>query len=263
MAGHSKWANIKRRKAVVDAKRGKLFTKVSKEIIVAAKLGGGDPDGNARLRMAIENARSVSMPVDTIKRAILRGTGELEGTTYEDVIYEGYGPGGVAMIVVCTTDHRNRTTQQLRASFSKYGGNLGETNSVSWNFTRRGEIRIETNRSEDDLLLLAIEVGAEDVAMIDDGALVFCAVDTLGTCANGLTQAGLAVREQRIVFEPGTMVSVDDPENARLLEKFLDVLDDDDDVQEVFHNAEVVEDVGPGLRRGDEMGPGLRRGDEE
>ncbi len=237
MAGHSKWANIKRRKAVVDARRGKLFTKVSKEIIVAAKLGGGDPDGNARLRMAIENARSVSMPVDTIKRAILRGTGELEGTTYEDVIYEGYGPGGVAMIVVCTTDHRNRTTQQLRASFSKYSGNLGETNSVSWNFTRRGEIRIETNRHEDDLLLLAMEVGAEDVVMIDDGALIFCTVDTLGTCANGLAGAGMAVREQRIVFEPGTMVTVDVAENARLLEKFLDVLDDDDDVQNVFHNA--------------------------
>jgi YebC/PmpR family DNA-binding regulatory protein len=252
MAGHSKWANIKRRKAVVDAKRGKLFTKVSKEIIVAARLGGGDPDGNARLRMAIENARSVSMPVDTIKRAILRGTGELEGTTYEDVIYEGYGPGGVAVIVVCTTDHRNRTTQELRAYFSKYGGNLGESNSVSWNFTRRGEIRIETDRSEDDLLLVALELGAEDVLMIDEGALIFCSVDTLGTVGNGLTTSGLNVREQRIVFEPGTMVTVDEPEHVRLMEKFLDVLDDYDDVQEIFHNAEVVEDVGPGLGRGDE-----------
>jgi YebC/PmpR family DNA-binding regulatory protein len=252
MAGHSKWANIKRRKAVVDAKRGKLFTKVSKEIIVAARLGGGDPDGNARLRMAIENARSVSMPVDTIKRAILRGTGELEGTTYEDVIYEGYGPGGVAVIVVCTTDHRNRTTQELRAYFSKYGGNLGESNSVSWNFTRRGEILIETDRSEDDLLLVALELGAEDVLMIDEGALIFCSVDTLGTVGNGLTTSGLNVREQRIVFEPGTMVRVDEPEHLRLMEKFLDVLDDYDDVQEIFHNAEVVEDVGPGLGRGDE-----------
>lgn len=252
MAGHSKWANIKRRKAVVDAKRGKLFTKASKEIIVAARLGGGDPDGNARLRMAIENARAVSMPVDTIKRAILRGTGELEGTTYEDVTYEGYGPGGVAMIVVCTTDHRNRTTQELRASFSKYGGNLGETNSVSWNFTRRGEIRIETTKTEDELLLTALEVGAEDVVMIDEGALVFCSVDTLGTVGNELASAGLNVREQRIVFEPGTMVTVSDPDSIRLLEKFLDVLDDYDDVQDVFHNAEVVEDVGPGLRRGDE-----------
>ncbi|MBU3679417.1 MAG: YebC/PmpR family DNA-binding transcriptional regulator [Candidatus Kapabacteria bacterium] len=242
MAGHSKWANIKRRKAVVDAKRGKLFTKASKEIIVAARLGGGDPDGNARLRMAIENARAVSMPVDTIKRAILRGTGELEGTTYEDVTYEGYGPGGVAIIVVCTTDHRNRTTQELRASFSKYSGNLGETNSVSWNFTRRGEIRIETTKTEDELLLTALDVGAEDVVMIDDGALVFCSVDTLGTVGNGLASAGLNVREQRIVFEPGTMVSVSDADSIRLLEKFLDVLDDYDDVQEVFHNADLPDE---------------------
>lgn len=242
MAGHSKWANIKRRKAVVDAKRGKLFTKASKEIIVAARLGGGDPDGNARLRMAIENARAVSMPVDTIKRAILRGTGELEGTTYEDVTYEGYGPGGVAVIVVCTTDHRNRTTQELRASFSKHGGNLGETNSVSWSFIRRGEIRIETIKTEDELLLTALDAGAEDVVMIDDGALVFCSVDTLGTVGNGLAGAGLNVREQRIVFEPGTMVTVSDPDSVRLLEKFLDALDDYDDVQGLFHNAELPDE---------------------
>lgn len=242
MAGHSKWANIKRRKAVVDAKRGKLFTKVSKEIIVAAKLGGGDPDGNARLRMAIENARSVSMPVDTIKRAILRGTGELEGVSYEDVQYEGYGPGGVAVIVVCTTDHRNRTTQELRATFSKFGGNLGETNSVSWNFTRKGEIRIETTATEDDVLLVAMDLGADDVYMIDEGALVFCSVDMLGTCANGLAGRGYSVREQRIVFEPNTCVNVTDPEHIKLLYKLLDVLDDYDDVQNVFHNAELPDE---------------------
>lgn len=241
MAGHSKWANIKRRKAVVDAKRGKLFTKVSKEIIVAAKLGGGDPDGNARLRMAIENARSVSMPVDTIKRAILRGTGELEGTTYEDVTYEGYGPGGVAIIVVCTTDHRNRTTQELRASFAKYGGNLGETNSVSWNFTRRGELRVETPIPEDELLMMVLDAGVEDLVMLDDGALIFCPVDTLGTVANTLTGLGLAVREQRIVFEPGTMVTLSGDEDSRQLEKLLDVLEENDDVQNVFHNAELTE----------------------
>lgn len=242
MAGHSKWANIKRRKAVVDAKRGKLFTKVSKEIIVAAKLGGGDPDGNARLRMAIENARSVLMPVDTIKRAILRGTGELEGVSYEDVQYEGYGPGGVAVIVVCTTDHRNRTTQELRATFSKFGGNLGETNSVSWNFTRKGEIRIETTATEDDVLLVAMDLGADDVYMIDEGALVFCSVDMLGTCANGLAGRGYSVREQRIVFEPNTSVNVTDPEHIKLLYKLLDVLDDYDDVQNVFHNAELPDE---------------------
>ena len=242
MAGHSKWANIKRRKAVVDAKRGKLFTKVSKEIIVAAKLGGGDPDANARLRMAIENARSVSMPVENIKRAILRGTGELEGISYEDVTYEGYGPGGAAVIVVCTTDHRNRSTQELRATFSKFGGNLGENNSVSWNFTRKGEIRVECSLSEDDMLSLAMDIGADDVVMIDDGALIFCSVDLLGTCANECAERKLAVRETRIVYEPNTMLSVTDPEHTKLLDKLLDVLDDNDDVQNVFHNAELPEE---------------------
>jgi YebC/PmpR family DNA-binding regulatory protein len=242
MAGHSKWANIKRRKAVVDAKRGKLFTKVSKEIIVAAKLGGGDPDANARLRMAIENARSVSMPVDNIKRAILRGTGELEGVSYEDVTYEGYGPGGIAVIVVCTTDHRNRSTQELRATFSKYGGNLGETNSVSWNFTRKGEIRIETTRAEDDLLTIAMEIGADEVVMIEDGALVYCAVDMLGTCANECSNQSLDVRESRIVFEPNTTVQVTDEGHTKMLYRLLDALDDNDDVQNVFHNADLPDE---------------------
>ena len=242
MAGHSKWANIKRRKAVVDAKRGKLFTKVSKEIIVAAKLGGGDPDANARLRMAIENARSVSMPVDNIKRAILRGTGELEGVSYEDVTYEGYGPGGIAVIVVCTTDHRNRSTQELRATFSKYGGNLGETNSVSWNFTRKGEIRIETTRAEDDLLTIAMEIGADEVVMIEDGALVYCAVDMLGTCANECSNQSLDVRESRVVFEPNTTVQVTDEGHTKMLYRLLDALDDNDDVQNVFHNADLPDE---------------------
>ncbi|MBM4178894.1 MAG: YebC/PmpR family DNA-binding transcriptional regulator [Ignavibacteria bacterium] len=242
MAGHSKWANIKRRKAVVDAKRGKLFTKVSKEIIIAAKLGGGDPDANARLRMAIENARSVSMPVENIKRAILRGTGELEGISYEDVTYEGYGPGGAAVIVVCTTDHRNRSTQELRATFSKFGGNLGENNSVSWNFTRAGEIRVECSDSEDDMLSIAMDIGADDVMMIDDGALIFCQVDMLGTCANECGERKLAVRETRVVYEPNTTLSIADAEHVKLLEKLLDVLDDNDDVQNVFHNAELPDE---------------------
>lgn len=242
MAGHSKWANIKRRKAVVDAKRGKLFTRSSKEIIVAARIGGGDPDGNSRLRMAIENAKAISMPADNIKRAILRGTGELEGLTYEDVTYEGYGPGGVAVIVVCTTDHRNRTTQQLRASFAKYGGALGETNSVNWNFTRKGEIRIETDRSEEELLEISLEAGADDVVMIHDGAVIICAVDMLGTCANTIVASSLSVREQHIVFEPNTTIEIDDPEIENKLLKFLDALDDNDDVQSVFHNAELRDD---------------------
>ena len=243
MAGHSKWANIKRRKAVADARRGKLFTKCSKEIIVAARLGGGDPESNARLRMAIDNARSVSMPVENIRRAIQRGTGEVEGVIYEDVTYEGYGPMGIAMIVVCTTDHRNRTTQELRATFSKYGGNLGETNSVAWNFTRRGQLRVETALTEEALLELALEAGVDDVHMIDDGAVMFCSVESLGTSANTLTDLGLAVREQHIVYEPQTLVDCSSgAQDEILLRKMLDVLDDNDDVQNVFHNADLLDE---------------------
>lgn len=243
MAGHSKWANIKRRKAVVDARRGKLFTRCSREIIVAARLGGGDPEGNARLRMAIDNARAVSMPVDNIRRAIQRGTGEIEGVVYEDVTYEGYGPLGIAMIVVCTTDHRNRTTQELRATFSKYGGNLGESNSVAWNFQRRGQIRIETDKPEEALLDVALNVGAEDVLMIEDGAMFVCSVESLGTTANNLAAGGLNVREQHVVYEPQTLVvcSVDQSRRT-MFRKMLDVLDDNDDIQNVFHNADLPDE---------------------
>lgn len=243
MAGHSKWANIKRRKAVVDLRRGKLFTKCSKEIIVAARLGGGDPDSNARLRMAIDNARAVSMPVENIRRAIQRGTGEIEGVVYEDVTYEGYGPMGVAVIVVCTTDHRNRTTQELRATFSKYGGNLGETNSVAWNFIRRGQLRVETNLSEEALLEHALEAGVDDVHMIDDGAIMFCSVESLGTSANILVSRDIPVREQHIVYEPQTLVDCSaDAQQIAALRKMLDVLDDNDDVQNVFHNADLPDE---------------------
>jgi len=243
MAGHSKWANIKRRKAVVDLRRGKLFTKCSKEIIVAARLGGGDPDSNARLRMAIDNARAVSMPVENIRRAIQRGTGEIEGVVYEDVTYEGYGPMGVAVIVVCTTDHRNRTTQELRATFSKYGGNLGETNSVAWNFIRRGQLRVETNLSEEALLEHALEAGVDDVHMIDDGAIMFCSVESLGTSANILALRDVPVREQHIVYEPQTLVDCSaDAQQIVALRKMLDVLDDNDDVQNVFHNADLPDE---------------------
>lgn len=239
MAGHSKWANIKHRKAVVDARRGKLFTRASKEIIVAARLGGGDPDHNPRLRMAVQNARAVSMPVDNIKRAIQRGTGEIEGATYEDMTFEGYGPGGVAVIVECTSENRNRTVQEVRATFSKYGGNLGETNSVNWNFSRKGEVKVNTTLTEDELFEIAVDVGADDVMMVDDGAVIHCAVDVLGTVANDLAQRGLDVGEQRLVYEPNTMVEITTKDQAKMMMKLLDAFDDNDDVQNVFNNAEI------------------------
>ncbi len=239
MAGHSKWANIKHRKAAVDARRGKLFTRVSKEIIVAARLGGGDPDANPRLRMAIQNARGVSMPSDNIKRAIQRGTGEIEGAQYEDSTFEGYGPGGVAVIVQCTTENRNRTIADVRATFSKYGGNLGETNSVAWNFSHKGELKLETDKSEEELLEFGIEAGADDVVMIDEGALIHCAVDSFGTVAKTFEDAGYNVVEQKLVYEPMQTIEITDLELAKKLVKMLDVFEDNDDVQNVFNNADI------------------------
>ncbi len=227
----------------MDARRGKLFTRCSREIIVAARLGGGEPESNARLRMAIDNARAVSMPVDNIRRAIQRGTGEIEGVAYEDVTYEGYGPLGIAMIVVCTTDHRNRTTQELRATFSKYGGNLGETNSVAWNFQRRGQIRVETGKPEEVLLEIALLAGADDVVMIEDGAMFVCGVESLGTTANTLTSAGLNVCEWHVVYVPQTLVDCSvDQSQITAFRKMLDVLDDNDDIQNVFHNADLPDE---------------------
>lgn len=239
MAGHSKWANIKHRKAVTDSRRGKLFTRISKEIIVAAKLGGGDPDSNPRLRMAMLTARGVSMSNETIKRAIQRGTGELEGVSYEDVRYEGYGPGGVAFIVECTTDKPHRTVAELRATFSKCDGNLGETNSVAWNFVRKGALTLQTSLTEDALIELALEAGADDVRMTDEGAVVHCAVDLLGQCQNVFQSKGILVTEARYDYEPNTMVSVTDAAVVKKLTKLIDMLEENDDVQNVHNNADV------------------------
>lgn len=239
MAGHSKWANIKHRKAAVDARRGKAFTKASKEIIVAARLGGGDPESNSRLRMAIQNARALSVPNDNIKRAIQRGTGEIEGVTYEEITYEGYGPGGVAVIVECTTENRNRTVAELRATFSKCDGNLGESNSVAWNFTHKGELRVETPQTEEALFDIALEAGADDVEMIDDGALIHCSTDMLGACNNALMSMNLTVAEARFTYEPNMTVEVTNPAIVKNLIKLLDTLDDNDDVQNVYNNADI------------------------
>lgn len=251
MAGHSKWANIKRHKAVVDAKRGKLFTKASKEIIVAARLGGGDVDGNPRLRFAVLNARSMSMPAENIKRAIQRGTGAIEGATYEEMTYEGYGPGGVALIIECTTENRNRTIADLRASLTRHGGNMGEPNSVAWNFVRKGELICTTTLDEDALMEHALEAGADDVQVDEvvdakgskQQAMFHCATDVLAQCNAALTSAGLDISESRFVYEAVNTTVVDDVEVARKLLKLLDVLEDNDDVQNVYNNADISDDV--------------------
>jgi YebC/PmpR family DNA-binding regulatory protein len=243
MAGHSKWANIKHRKAAVDARRGKVFTKLSKEIIVAARLGGGDPESNARLRMAIQNARAMSVPNENIKRAIQRGTGEVEGAVYDDVTYEGYGPGGVAVIVEATTDNRNRTVADVRAAFTKVDGSLGESNSVAWCFQRQGEVQIQSVLKGDELLLLAAEVGADDVLDNLQVPTLVCSVESLGTLCKALSSRDIIIDKASYVWYPLQRAVVTDAQQAKKLIKLLDILDDCDDVQNVYSNAEVSDNI--------------------
>ncbi len=242
MSGHSKWANIKRQKAVVDAKRGVVYARMSREIIVAAKFGGGDPAANFRLRQAIDRAKQEGVPNDNIQRAIEKGAGGGGADNLEELTYEGYGPGGVAVIVRCTTDNRNRTAGDIRSYFSKYGGNLGETGCVGWNFEERGEIAIEQSAklNEDDLLQAAVEAGADDLDMsAPDEAYVFCQPLKLEAVRNGLVQAGYKVTSAEVTMAPKSTVEVTSSDVAKLLLRLLDILENHDDVQNVYANFDM------------------------
>lgn len=241
MSGHSKWATIKHKKAKVDAARGKMFTKVSKEIIVAAKTGGGDPDSNFRLRIAIDKAKGLNMPNENINRAIARGAGGLDSDNYEEFSYEGYGPGGVAIIVDLLSDNRNRTASDIRHIFSKNGGNMGENGCVSYMFNKKGVIiidREEDERSEDDMLLLALEAGAEDLQVEEDSFQVVTAPDELETVRQALLQQGVDVASAELSMLPQTMTRVEGEDALRVI-KLLDSLEDNEDVQNVYSNADI------------------------
>ncbi len=245
MAGHSRWHNIKNKKAKADAIKGRLFTKVIKEITIAARLGGSDPEANPRLRMAIEKAREVNMPLENIERAIKRGTGELEGVSYEEVQYEGYGPGGVAVIVEATTDNRNRTTAEVRHIFSKYGGNLGSSGCVSFLFEDKGIINVDKSKySEEETLEKSIEAGAEDVIMDDPD---FYEIRTSSTdfykVKENLEKMGVEISNANLTKIPTTTVSIADEETASKLMKLLDALEDNDDVQKVYANFDIPENI--------------------
>ncbi|HOA90365.1 MAG TPA: YebC/PmpR family DNA-binding transcriptional regulator [Bacillota bacterium] len=237
MAGHSKWANIKHKKAKQDQARGKLFTRLSKDITLAAKQGGGDPDTNFRLRLAVNAAKAANMPNDTIDKAIKRGTGALGGQNLEEVVYEGYGPGGVAILVNALTDNRNRTAGEVRFIFSKSGGNLGTDGCVAWMFDRQGVILAENPNgiSEDDILMAALDAGATDVE-IDEEVEVLMEPDKLEAVEKALADIGLSVTDAEVVMQPQNTVDVDGDDQEKL-EKLLDALEDNDDVQSVFHNA--------------------------
>lgn len=243
MAGHSKWKNIRIRKGKQDAVRGKLFTKLSREIIVAARAGGGDVGMNPRLRVAVDKAKEASMPADNIKKAIGRGTGEIEGADYEELVYEGYGPGGSAIILECYSENKNRTVAEVRHAFSKHGGNLAENGSVSWQFKRVGNISIATDgKDEDEVTMAALEAGAEDVQSDEESFTVITAMEELHKVNEALLQAGYKTDDAVLTYMPTnkTELSGDDAEK---LMKLLDSLDDLDDVQETYVNVDITEDM--------------------
>lgn len=243
MAGHSKWANTKHRKAAQDAKRGKIFTKIIRELVTAAKLGGGDPASNPRLRAAVDKALSNNMTRDTLNRAIARGVGGDDGANMETIIYEGYGPGGTAVMVECLSDNRNRTVSEVRHAFTKCGGNLGTDGSVAYLFTKKGVISYAPGVDEDAVMDAALEAGADDVVSYDDGAIdVFTTPESFGEVKDALDAAGLKAEAAEVSLIPSTKVDLD-AETAPKLLRLIDMLEESDDVQEVYHNGEISDDV--------------------
>ncbi|BDG09052.1 YebC/PmpR family DNA-binding transcriptional regulator [Anaeromyxobacter paludicola] len=239
MSGHNRWSKIKRKKEAAGSAKGKLFSKVIKEITVAARMGGGDPAGNARLRAAMDAAKEANMPADNITRAVKKGTGELEGVSYEEAMYEGYGPGGVALMVECLTDNRNRTAGDVRSSFAKGGGNLAAEGAVAWMFEKRGVIEVKPGPSEDQVMEAAIEAGAEDV--VNQGAEGFevrTQPNDLHPVAAAL-EKGFKLGARRVAWIPKDPVAVQDPDKARGILKLMDMLEELDDVQNVHANFEI------------------------
>jgi len=240
MAGHSKWANIQHRKGRQDEKRGKVWTRLIREIMVAARQGGGDLGMNPRLRLAVEKAKAANMPADTIKKNVDKATGNLEGIHYEEIRYEGYGIGGAAVIVDCMTDNRVRTVAEVRHAFSKYGGNLGTDGSVSFQFKHCGQFIFAPGTSEDKVMEVALEAGAEDVIADDDGAVeVLCAPPDFETVKKALEGAGLKPDIAEVTMRAENTIALTG-EDAQRMQKLLDVIEDLDDVQDVFHNAEIA-----------------------
>ncbi|MEN8192840.1 MAG: YebC/PmpR family DNA-binding transcriptional regulator [Bacteroidota bacterium] len=241
MSGHSKWSTIKRKKAAVDAKRGKIFTKLIKEITVAAKIGGGDVNANPRLRLVVDNAKAANMPMDNIDRAIKKATGELDGVTYLELTYEGYGPSGVAFLVECLTDNKNRTVAEVRHLFTKYGNGLGETGSVAWMFDRKGVISLPTQgKSEDDILEIILDAGADDLQAEEEFYEITTLVDTFETVRKSLVDNGLKVENASLQWIAKNTIEVSGEASEKVM-KLFEMLEDSDDVQNVYSNADFEE----------------------
>jgi len=243
MAGHSKWANIQHRKKAVDAKRGKIFTQINRVLSVAAREGGGDPDTNPALRLAIEKANAANMPKDNIERAIKKATGDLDGVTYEELKYEGYAPGGVAVMVECLTDNRNRTVAEVRHVFSKYGGNLGTDGSVAYLFSKIGVLNFAPGTSEDDVMDVALDAGADDVVSEDDGSIeVITSPEAYNDVTEAMKAADLIPENSEITMRASLEVELDVETGEKVL-RFLDALEDLDDTQDVYSNADIPEEA--------------------
>ncbi len=243
MSGHSKWSTIKHKKGTADAKRGKIFTKLIKEVTTAARLGGGDPDGNPRLRKAIDLAKAANMPGDNLDRAIKKGTGELEGVVYEELMYEGYGPEGVAIVIECMTDNKNRTVADIRHLFTKHNGNLGENGCVAWMFDKIGLIVIEKSKtSEEKLMEIAIDAGAEDIKEEDDVFEVYTSVESFDAVGDAISQAGIEARSAELTRIPQSTVKLEG-KPAQAMLKLYTLIDDNEDVQNVYANFDIADDI--------------------
>jgi len=244
VSGHSKWSTIKRKKGATDAKRGRIFTRLIKEITVAARMGGGDPEGNPRLRSAIGTAKSENMPKDNIERAIKKGTGDLEGAVYEEITYEGYGPGGVAVMVECMTDNKNRSVADIRHAFSKSGGNLGESGCVAWMFDKKGSILIDKSAiDEEELMDKALESGAEDVLEEENVFQVITTPDDFEAVREALQTDGLEFIEAEVSLIPQNTVDITEEKPAKQLLRLLESLEDHDDVQSVSANFDIPDEI--------------------
>jgi YebC/PmpR family DNA-binding regulatory protein len=243
VAGHSKWANIQHRKKAQDAKRGKLFTRLIKEIVVAARAGGSDLDANASLRTAVDKAKSQSVPKDAIERAVKRGAGELDGSDYEEIRYEGYGPAGVAVIVDCLSDNRNRTVAEVRHAFTKAGGNLGQSGSVAYMFTNIGVLLYSPEQDEDSVMEAALEAGAEDIVVADDGSIeVLTAAEEYVAVKQAMTDAGFEPEDSELTMRADINAELE-LEDAQKVLRLVDLLESSDDVQDVFYNADIPEEA--------------------
>ncbi len=244
MAGHSHWAQIKRKKAAQDAKRGKLFTKLIREIMVAARLGGGDPGSNPRLRAAIQAAKAANMPKENIERAIRKGTGQEPGTTWEEVVYEGYGPGGVAVLIKSVTDNKRRTVSELRHIFGKCGGNLAEPGAVSWIFEQKGLIVVSREGTDEEKLLeVALEAGAEDIREYESEIEVVTDPKDLEEVQKALKEAGFRIQTAKVTMVPKTTVKIEDEKTAQQMLRLMETLEDHDDVQQIYANFDIPDEI--------------------